>query len=53
MTELTCRDYGFDCDYAVDGKVEEVIEKFRGHMEGEHGIDYSREAVMQFILRKQ
>lgn len=53
MTELRCRDYGFDCDYAASGEVEEVIEKFRFHMEEEHGIDYSKEAVMQFLLRKQ
>ena len=53
MAELKCRDYGFDCDYVVSGEVEEVIEKFRVHMEDEHGIDYSKEAVMQFLLRKQ
>ena len=53
MAELRCRDYGFDCDYAVSGEVEEVIEKFRSHMDGEHGIDYSKEAVMQFLTRKQ
>ncbi len=53
MAELKARDYGFDDDFAVSGEVEEVIEKFRVHMEEEHGIDYSKEAVMQFILRKQ
>ena len=30
-----------------------VIEDFRSHTEDVHGIDYSKEAVMQFILRKQ
>ena len=53
MAELKARDYGFDDDFVVSGDVEEVIEKFRAHMDEEHGIDYSKEAVMQFILRKQ
>ncbi|WP_299291387.1 DUF1059 domain-containing protein [Nitrosopumilus sp.] len=53
MAELKARDYGFDDDFVVSGEVEEVIEKFRAHMEEEHGIDYSKEAVMQFLLRKQ
>ena len=53
MAELKARDYGFEDDFVASGEVEEVIEKFRAHMEEEHGIDYSKEAVMQFILRKQ
>ena len=34
-------------------ETEKVIEDFRNHTEEVHGIDYSKEAVMQFILRKQ
>ena len=46
-------DYGFECDFIAEGEIEEVIEGFRAHMDEEHGIDYSKEAIMQFILRKQ
>ena len=53
MVKLRCNDYGFECDFVVEGEVEQVIEEFRTHTDDEHGIDYSREAVMQFILRKQ
>ena len=53
MVRLRCRDYGFECDYEVEGEMEQIVESFRDHMEEEHGIDYSREAVVQFVLRKQ
>ena len=53
MAELKCIDYGFECDYVASGEIEEVIQKFRDHTEEEHGIDYSKEAIMQFLLRKQ
>jgi len=50
---LKCSDYGFECEYKAEGEVEQVIEEFRKHTEEEHGIDYSKEAIMQFILRKK
>jgi len=53
MVKLKCNDYGFECDFLVEGETEKVIEDFRSHTEDVHGIDYSIEAVMQFILRKQ
>ena len=53
MAELKCRDYGFECDFVASGEMEAVIEHFRNHTEEEHGIDYSKEAIMQFLLRKQ
>lgn len=53
MTRLRCNDYGFECDFVADGEIEEVIENFKAHTEEEHGIDYSKEALMQFIMRKQ
>ncbi len=52
MARLRARDYGFDDDFVAEGEVEEVIDKFRVHMEEEWGIDYSKEALMQFILRQ-
>ena len=52
--KLRCEDYGFECDYILDEeKTLGLIEKLRNHFEEEHGIDYSKEAVMQFLLRKQ
>ena len=53
MTKLTCMDYGFDCPYVIEGEVEHVIEKFGKHTTEEHGIEYSTEALTQFILRQQ
>ena len=43
----------FNVILRVDGEQEKVIEEFRTHTEDIHGIDYSKEAVMQFLLRKQ
>jgi len=53
MAKLKCNDYGFECDFVVEGEMEDVIDKFKTHTDDEHGIDYSKEAVMQFLLRKQ
>ena len=53
MPNLKCKDYGFECDYVAEGEMESVIMSFRDHTEEEHGIDYSKEAIMQFLLRKQ
>ena len=53
MAKLKARDYGFEDDFVAEGEVEEVIEAFRKHMDEVHGIDYSREAIMQFILRQK
>ena len=52
MAKLKCSDYGYDCDFVVEGEIEHVIEKFGQHMDEEHGIDYTQEALMQIILRK-
>jgi predicted small metal-binding protein len=53
MARLRCSDYGFECDYVSEGEVESVIEEFGKHTDEEHGIDYSKEALMQFILRQK
>jgi predicted small metal-binding protein len=52
MAKLVCSDYGFECDFQVEGEMELVIEEFGKHTTEEHGIEYSKEALMQFILRK-
>ena len=52
MAKLNCKDYGFECDFVVEGDLEKVIEQFGLHTEEIHGIDYSKEALMQIIMRK-
>jgi len=52
MAKLNCEDYGFECDFVAEGEMEDVIKKFSAHTEEVHGIDYSREVLMQIILRK-
>ena len=53
MAKLRCSDYGFECDFLAEGETEKVIEDFRAHMDNVHGIDYSKETVMQFITREE
>lgn len=53
VARLRCNDYGFECKFVSEGEIEQVIEEFGKHTEEEHGIDYSKEALMQFILRQQ
>lgn len=53
MPTFTCSDYGFDCDFVIkEDSIEKVIEGFSRHSAEEHGIEYSKEALMQFIIRK-
>ena len=53
MAKFICRDYGFECDFtAEDDDIEKVIVAYGKHSIEEHGIEYSKEALMQFILRK-
>jgi len=52
LAKLNCNDYGFECDFMVEGDMENVIEQFGLHTEEIHGIDYSKEALMQIIMRK-
>lgn len=52
MTKLICSYYGFECNFATEGQTEDVIEKFKTHTDEEHGIDYSKESLMQFVLRQ-
>ena len=36
----------------VEGESSAIIKKFAKHTLEEHGIEYSKEVIMQFILRK-
>ena len=50
MAKLVCADYGYDCEFVVEGEPDQVAEKFRIHTEEEHGIDYSKETLTKFML---
>ena len=53
MARLRCQDYGFECKFVAEGIVTaQVLDEFRKHTEDEHGIEYSKEALMQFIIRQ-
>ena len=53
MVKLQCKDYGFECEFSVEGEdVSKIIEDFCSHTEQEHGIEYSKESIMQVIMRK-
>lgn len=48
-----CRDYGFDCDFVTKSEdTPGAIEEYSKHSTEEHGIEYSKEVLMQFVLRK-
>ena len=53
MVKLRCKDYGFECDFHVEGEdAVQVIIDFGKHTDEEHGIEYSKESLMQIIMRK-
>jgi predicted small metal-binding protein len=53
MAKLCCVDYGFECAFAAESDdVSKMIEKFAKHTSDQHGIEYSKEVLMQFMLRK-
>ncbi|MBI5377012.1 MAG: DUF1059 domain-containing protein [Thaumarchaeota archaeon] len=54
MVVLRCSDYGFDCEFVSEGnEMSKIIVRFGRHTRDEHGIEYSKEALMQIILRKK
>ena len=53
MAKLVCKEYGFECSFVAEGHdISDVIEQFGKHTLDEHGIEYSKEALMQFIIRQ-
>ncbi len=52
MAKAECKDYGYDCDFIVEGEIDDVVEKFGKHTEMEHGIEYSPETLTKFIVNK-
>ena len=53
MAKLRCHDYGFECEFLAEGEdVQNVVREFGKHTLDERGIEYSKEALMQFIVRQ-
>jgi len=53
MIKLACKEYGFECEYVVEGECDtKLVEQLRSHFDAEHGIDYSSEFVIQMVLNK-
>lgn len=51
--KFVCKDYGFDCEFVTTSNdVVGAIEQYSKHSNDEHGIEYSKEILMQFIIRK-
>ncbi len=50
--KLCCVDYGFECEFISEGEADSVISQFGKHTYEEHGIEYTKEVLMQVILRK-
>jgi predicted small metal-binding protein len=54
LTKLRCSDYGFECNFITEGDVDTVVSEFGKHSDKEHGIEYTKEALMyQFISQKE
>jgi len=52
IVNIRCNDYGFDCDYFMEGMIEKVIDDYWEHMNNEHGIEYSKETIYKSIQKK-
>jgi predicted small metal-binding protein len=52
MTILRCNDYGYQCDFKVEGEVEHVMAEFGKHCIDSHGIEYGKDVIGQIIRRK-
>jgi predicted small metal-binding protein len=51
--KLRCQDYGFECDFVLDGaKSMTLLEKLRVHFTEEHGIEYTTEVITQMIVNR-
>jgi len=51
--KLKCNDYGFECDFTVQGQKNlTTLKQLREHFEEEHGIDYSSEFLIQMVVNK-
>lgn len=52
MANIRCDDYGYECNYVSHGNVEKMVFDFWEHVNNKHGIDYSKETIVESIKRK-
>ena len=52
MAIATCRDYGYDSDFVVEGDIDKVAIEFGKHSAEQHGIEYSKETLTKFMVKK-
>ncbi|WP_428326827.1 DUF1059 domain-containing protein [Nitrosopumilus sp.] len=52
MVDIRCNECGFDCDYSVDGEMEQVVFAYWNHMAKEHGIEYSPETLGRYVKKR-
>ena len=45
MVKVLCHNYGNECDFEVEGDIDEVVEKYNYHSEQKHGIEYTKETL--------
>ncbi len=50
MVRAVCKDYGFNCDFIIEGSMEKVVQEFGKHTTEKHGIEYSEETLIKFML---
>lgn len=53
MPNLRCGDYGYDCDYKIEGAIEKVVFDYWEHMNDEHGIDYPKGRICEIIKKRK
>lgn len=47
-----CKDYGFECEFSIEGRGGSFIAQLRTHFADKHGIDYTSDAVIQTLVNK-
>ena len=52
IVNMRCDDYGFDCDYLMEGVIDQVVDAYCEHMNDEHGIEYSKGTIYKSIYKK-
>ena len=52
MTQLKCSDYGFEYDFVIEVKSQDLLEQFGKHMTQIHGIEYQKESLMTMLASK-
>jgi len=50
---LSCSDYGFECDFMIEGKKSpDLVRRLKAHFEDMHGIEYTYDAVIQMLINR-